>query len=363
MKHEDGGCVAYIGNTRSGITQACSYDTFSQCYDIKFFMDLWTTSATLGECLSLSKNDAYQTQPGNYYYQMIFAELTLLGDPELPVWLRDPSNLIVTYPSEIPLDASSFTVHVSDGTYNIDQASVCLWKNNEIYLNGETDSNGDVTFTFNPSPSTGGMMYVTVIKHWAGWPSLSNFLPYEGYTTVIGKTNPPEKPTDLTPWNTHTKDKNKSVANSGVIQYTYNSSSQVGNNVYYKFIWDDGSDSGWVGPYDAGEPASASHAWVQRGSYDVTVIVKISLTGPESDPSEPLPIKVFKLGDINGNDIFCFDDINPFVAMQAGPTKSSYYYFNPDGYYYTGDCNLDLNIGLEDINPFVYEITNHRDCQ
>jgi hypothetical protein len=49
-----------------------------------------------------------------------------------------------------------------------------LWKGNEVYLRGNTDINGDVIF--NPSPSSKGIMYVTVTRH--------NYIPYEGEAQI-----------------------------------------------------------------------------------------------------------------------------------------------------------------------------------
>jgi hypothetical protein len=121
----------------------------------------------------------------------IFSELSLLGDPELPIWMDNPTSFDVTHPTEIEVGQTSFTVHVEDSEgSNIEEAYVCLWKGDEVYLTDYTNSSGDVTF--NPSPLTGGIMKVTVTKQ--------DFIPYEGNVDV-GSNEPPNAPSNPNPAN------------------------------------------------------------------------------------------------------------------------------------------------------------------
>ncbi len=146
----------------------------------------------LGAAFSDHKNDGYQEDPGDDYYQYIFTELTLLGDPELPVWTENPSAFVVSHPSTIPLASSTFTVHVqTTGGSNVQNAYVCLWKGDEIYERGSTNSAGDITFTI--LPETGGSMQVTVTKQ--------NYLPSETTATVIENNLPPNQPSSPNPAN------------------------------------------------------------------------------------------------------------------------------------------------------------------
>ena len=58
--------------------------------------------------------------------------------------------------------------------------------------------------------------------------------------------------------------------------YTYSSSSTdpEQDNIFYKFDWGDGTDSGWLGPYNSGVTVEASHSWEEKGNYNVRVIAK-----------------------------------------------------------------------------------------
>ncbi|MCD6163669.1 MAG: carboxypeptidase regulatory-like domain-containing protein [candidate division Zixibacteria bacterium] len=173
VRDSNGGCVAFIGNSRSGLYYQGDYNTLSMLYDRYFFRSLLSQGQyKLGNAFSDHKNDG----PTSYgAEQQIFTELTLLGDPEMPVWTDTPVNLIVSHPDTIPLGSNPFTVHVqSFGGANIYLGYVCLMKGDEVYLTGSTDINGDVTFY--PAPTTLGTMYVTATKN--------NYLPSETEAVV-----------------------------------------------------------------------------------------------------------------------------------------------------------------------------------
>jgi hypothetical protein len=66
------------------------------------------------------------------------------------------------------------------------------------------------------------------------------------------------------------------------------------NKVWYLFDWDDGTDSGWIGPFDSGEEASAKHTWSSRNTYDIKVKAKDEFEA-ESVWSDPLPVSMPKI--------------------------------------------------------------------
>ena len=175
VRNENGGGVAFIGNTRSGYYSPFYGDYNSLRYDRYFFRSLFAENHyKLGECFSDHKNDSYMNDP---YYQFIFQELTLLGDPELPVWTENPANFeSVTCPASIGIGLQDFTVHVEIGGLNADGSLVCLMKGAEVYEVGTTDPDGWVTFTINPMSE--GTMHVTV--------TAQNHLPYEGTCEISG---------------------------------------------------------------------------------------------------------------------------------------------------------------------------------
>jgi hypothetical protein len=77
------------------------------------------------------------------------------------------------------------------------------------------------------------------------------------------------------------------------IEYTYTSSTNDPNNdqIYYLFDWDDGSTSGWLGPFDSGVTGVASHIWTELGTYNVRVRAR-DVWGAGSTWSESLVVTV-----------------------------------------------------------------------
>lgn len=83
--------------------------------------------------------------------------------------------------------------------------------------------------------------------------------------------------------------------------YSSTTTDPNGDVLYYLFDWDDGSTSGWVGPYNSGEIGSATHTWTTKGNYQIRVKVKDDPNadgdlsdGDESDWSDPYPISMPK---------------------------------------------------------------------
>ncbi len=179
VRNTHGGGIAFIGNSRYGWYMPGSQDSYSLGFDIAFFNSLFGQGYyNLGQAFSNHKNDAVTNDD---YDRYIYTELTLLGDPELPVWTANPSSFIVTYHSTLPVNSSFFTVHVTSGGTPVNQSLVCLWKGSEVYLTGYTNATGDATFT--PSPTTIGTMNITVTKQ--------NYLPHVSTATVANTSDVP----------------------------------------------------------------------------------------------------------------------------------------------------------------------------
>jgi hypothetical protein len=83
--------------------------------------------------------------------------------------------------------------------------------------------------------------------------------------------------------------------NSGVIDvmYTFNAvtTEPDGENVYYFFDWDDGSNSGWLGPYTQGQQIAAQKAWSAEGTYTVRVKAK-DINQAQSGWSAPISMTI-----------------------------------------------------------------------
>ena len=285
VQNSNGGGVAFIGNSRYGWYYVGSVDTLSMGYDIEFFQSIFQDNLyKLGAAFSDHKNDGVDSSQVSKY---CYTELTLLGDPELPIWTENPISLTVTHPTSVPLGSSSFTVSVTSGGSPVNQAWVCLWKGTDVYLTGLTNSAGQITF--NISPTSPGAMYITVTKQ--------NYLPYEGSATIQGGTgNPPQTPATPT-----------GPANGGTnTEYTYSSSTTDPDEDQVWYQWQFGSyTTTWFGPYVSGAQAEAQYTWTIPGMYEVKVKAK-DQNQYESAWSAPLFVTVSDLkpiltiGDVTG---------------------------------------------------------------
>jgi hypothetical protein len=58
--------------------------------------------------------------------------------------------------------------------------------------------------------------------------------------------------------------------------YTYTASTADidGDPIFYWFDWDDGTNTGWLGPIPPGTPMLANHSWSTKGTYEVKVKAK-----------------------------------------------------------------------------------------
>ncbi|MBU0639442.1 MAG: hypothetical protein KKB50_11305 [Planctomycetes bacterium] len=174
IRDADGGGVGFVGNSRYGWYSAGSSSTLSMKFDRFFFRSLFYDGFyRLGHCFTDHKNDGVS---GDTTERYIYTELTLLGEPELPIWTDDPQTLTVTHdPTLTEGQYTAFPVQVYDGGSPLQYATVCLWKDGDVYEVQLTNYSGMATFWF--SPSSTGTMYVTV--------TAQNFLPYEDQAEVV----------------------------------------------------------------------------------------------------------------------------------------------------------------------------------
>lgn len=172
VRNAGGGGVAFVGNSRSGYYNPYVYNTLSLRFDIFFFRRLLMFDAfRLGDCFREHKNHAYLNDALLRY---IFTELTLLGDPELPIWTADPRVMQAVHPRHVPLEAGLFEVQLTDADGPLSGADVCLWKGDEIHAVATADANGIARFAL--APASAGTLYVTASKR--------NYVPYLGAADV-----------------------------------------------------------------------------------------------------------------------------------------------------------------------------------
>lgn len=102
-------------------------------------------------------------------------------------------------------------------------------------------------------------------------------------------------------------------------EYTYQSQTidPEEDNIEYLYEWGDGTDSGWLGPYNSGETCEASHIWSRWGTYKVKVKAR-DTEGLESEWSDPLSVSMPKNRFLQNSFYFRFLErfLNSFLVLQ-----------------------------------------------
>jgi hypothetical protein len=125
-------------------------------------------------------------------------------------------------------------------------------------------------------------------------------------------------------------------------QYTTSTTDPEGDQVYYLFDWGDDTDSTWLGPYNSGATAVATHTWTEQGSYEIRVIAKDE-NGVFSQWSDPLAVDITILcGDANGDGAVSAPDVVYLLNYLFRDDPA------PDPYG-AGDCNCDGVVNGADI--------------
>jgi hypothetical protein len=64
--------------------------------------------------------------------------------------------------------------------------------------------------------------------------------------------------------------------------YTIQSQDVDNDSISYYINWDDGTYSGWIGPYQSGETINVDHTWNTKGTYQIRAKAR-DINGDESD--------------------------------------------------------------------------------
>ena len=96
--------------------------------------------------------------------------------------------------------------------------------------------------------------------------------------------------------------------------YRYKSSTIDLDNdqIYVLFDWDDGTSSGWLGPFESGKKVTAYHKWKEKGNYEIRVKAK-DMNGTQSEWSESKRIVVPRNSNTKSTSILRIFEQYPFL--------------------------------------------------
>lgn len=134
----------YIGNSRYGwyIPGFPGYSS-SDLFDRKFFEFIASGETKPGRALALSKSYFAPLSRTANDFRWNEYTLTYLGDPEMDLFLKNPSSLTFTTPDSIPCGQSSFAISVSSENGSpVQGASVAVLQQDSLIGRFFTDRNG-----------------------------------------------------------------------------------------------------------------------------------------------------------------------------------------------------------------------------
>uniref|UniRef100_A0A7C4YII1 T9SS type A sorting domain-containing protein n=1 Tax=candidate division WOR-3 bacterium TaxID=2052148 RepID=A0A7C4YII1_UNCW3 len=168
------GAVATMMNTRYGLGYPPDMGP-SEVLDTTFYHLLFSEGYYhLGEAFAESKDRWASSAQSDEGFRWSVYELTLFGDPEMPIWTDTPQNMSIS----INLDSllvnqdNNLQITVQTAKSPISGALVCIaTKDYDVYDTLLTNSSGIASFTVHPSKEE--TIFITVTKH--------NYIPQENY--------------------------------------------------------------------------------------------------------------------------------------------------------------------------------------
>ncbi len=137
--------------------------------------------------------------------------------------------------------------------------------------------------------------YISPMMEVRDYATIESFQPFGDPTLQISEQSHtpavPQKPTGPT-----------QIEPGTVYIFSSSTTDPDGDDVYYLFEWGDGNLSGWIGPYESGETAEASHSWTEKGRYSIRAKAK-DVHGIQSDWSDALIVSKPKIRSYNILDI------------------------------------------------------------
>ncbi len=167
------GGIAFCGPTTVITGGAHKRSALNKGFFDYVFITCAESVATFGKAVEAGRIRYYELYSDNTE----FYGFTAIGDPELNIWTGTPKSIEVDHPPLAFVGPNSFAVTVTRDGNPVEYANVCVMTSSgSVYEYGQTDSNGQVTFSISPTYDD-DTLYVTVTG--------KNLRPYLGWTPII----------------------------------------------------------------------------------------------------------------------------------------------------------------------------------
>jgi hypothetical protein len=87
-------------------------------------------------------------------------------------------------------------------------------------------------------------------------------------------------------------------------EFTFVSTDPEGEDISYRILWDDGNDTGYLGPYSSGEQITLSHKWKLKGEYWIKAWAKDTWGGKSNQASHKINILTSSAHSYQRNPLF-----------------------------------------------------------
>ena len=221
----------------------------------------------------------YENYSGGGYTKYYFEAYNVNGDPSVRIWSDEPNPSLPPEPPQQPNGPIEGCVQ-DELTYS---TSTTDPEEDQIYYqfdwgNGEFSDwlgpyNSGVTIETSYIWNMVGIYEVCVKakdinNKQSDWS--------EALTVTIGENQPPVEVTI----------QGKQFGFGGIeYEFTFVSTDPDGHDIFYRINWDDGEDTGWLGPYSSGEQIALSHSWDLKGDYWVKAWAKDTLEDSSNQAS------------------------------------------------------------------------------
>lgn len=167
INNPNGGCVAFIGNSRYGWgspgNPGFGYsDKFQYEFAWRVFVE---EDVHLGLAHALAKVPFVPFAGSENVYRYCEYQLNLLGDPEMPLWTDEPLAMNVDLPENVMATEGGLRVVTSDVHGSCVGAMVCITNGDDVYLRAESDLSGSAEFTVNTASPESLLVTVSAYNH------------------------------------------------------------------------------------------------------------------------------------------------------------------------------------------------------
>jgi hypothetical protein len=198
----------------------------------------------------------------------------VFGDPSVQIRTDTPSILDARHDTNI--DVTTWTLEVE--VVGVEGALCALSRDNEFFGSAYTNENGIAIIEVEDTIGTDPLdLAVTAF----------NKIPYITEVLINSQPEIPDKPDGPT-----------KIKVNEETNYSTSSIDLDGDEIWFMWKWGDGNMTDWLGPYNSGDNASASHTWSESSNYQIKVKAKDTF-GQETNWSEPLMVEVEKSKSIN----------------------------------------------------------------